>query len=159
VAAPLLASCGTGFQAQTNQIYQPGPGISDRTDGVYVLNALVVTDGQGHGTLVGALINQRARPDRLESVTVKSDSGAPLKASILSGTLALLPQRSVQLADTGDVRVSGKLVAGAFCSLSLTFHNAAPVAIQIPIVAKTSAFANVQVGPVPPPSTPSHSNP
>ncbi len=65
--APLLAGCGTGFQAQTNQIYQPGPGITVRDGGVYAINTLIVTDGNGNGTLVAALVNQAARPDTLVS--------------------------------------------------------------------------------------------
>ena len=72
-AAPQLAGCSRGFGAQTDQIYQPGPGISVRSGGVYVINALVMTDGSGHGTLIGALINQQPHADILESV---SDHGA-----------------------------------------------------------------------------------
>jgi hypothetical protein len=118
-----------------------------------------VTDGQGHGTLVVALINQEARPDRLESVQVKGAPGSALKAQILSGTVALPSQRAVQLANTGDVRVTGKLLAGSVCDLTLTFHNAAPIAVQIPIVSTSSVYKGVPLGPVPTPTTPSHSNP
>ena len=158
LVAPLLAACGTGFQAQTNQIYQPGPGITVRDDGVYALNTLIVTDGAGNGTLVGALVNQEARPDTLESVQVKA-AGARLKTQIISGTIALPSQRAVQLADTGDVRVTGDLPAGSVCTLTLTFHNAAPIAVQIPIVSTSSVYKDVPLGSVPPPTTPSHSNP
>jgi hypothetical protein len=156
---PLLAACGTGFQAQTNQIYQPGPGISVRSGGVYALNALIVTDGDGNGTLVTALINQGPSPDTLESVLVRTRSGDRVKTSILSGTVALPSRRAVQLADSGDVRVSGDLAAGSVCFLKLTFRNAAPVTVEIPIVSTSSVYHDVPLGPVPPPTTPSHSNP
>ena len=159
VLTPLLAACGAGFQAQTNQIYQPGPGISDRSGGVYVINALIVTDGAGHGTLVAALINQQGHPDVLESVSVSTGSGKALKAAIMSGTVALPSQGAVQLADTADVRVEGTLQAGANDMIALTFHNAAPIKMLIPVVSKTSIYDGVTVGPTPPPNTPSHSNP
>ena len=76
--APLLAGCGTGFQAQTNQIYQPGPGISVRDDGVYAINTLIVTDGEGNGTLV-TRAHQPGASGRtlLESVDVTSTHGDP----------------------------------------------------------------------------------
>jgi hypothetical protein len=155
VVSPLLAGCGAGFQAQTNQIYQPGPGITDRSDGVYVVNALVVTDGEGHGTLVGGLINQEPRPDKLESASVACRTGAAPKASIAGGTVALPSQRTVQLADTGVVRLTGTLRAGSFCTLSVTFQRAAPVDMDIPIVANSADYAAVPLGPTPPGTTPS----
>ncbi len=159
VVAPLLAACGSGFHAQTNQIYQPGPGITVRVGGVYAMNTLIVTDGHGNGTLVGALINQRSRPDELRSVRVSTRAGRVLDSTIISGTIALPSQRAVQLADTGDVRVRGTLDAGTYLTLTLTFANAAPVHVEIPVVSASSDFRRVPLGPVPPPTTPSHSNP
>lgn len=156
---PLLAACGTGFQAQTNQIYQPGPGISERGSDVDAINMLVVTDGSGNGTLVAALINQRAQPDTLESVAMKNTAGKALTTTILSSTIALAPQKAVQLANTSDVRVAGSLVAGTYASITLTFQHGAPISTMIPIVAMSSVYKDVVTGPVPPPTTPSHSNP
>ncbi len=112
VLAPLLAGCGTGFQAETNQIYQPGPGISVRQDGVYGINMAIVTDGSGHGTLVAALINQQHHPDTLVTSAVKTSRGLPPVATILTGTVALPVQTSVQLGFTGVVRVEGTLAPG-----------------------------------------------
>lgn len=159
VMTPLLAGCATSFGAQTNQIYQPGPGISDRGSDVYVMNAAIVTDGKGNGTLVGALINQNPRTDTLRSITVLDSNGKAISASILPGTISLPDQRSVQLADSGDVRVSGNVHAGVNDTLTLTFANAAPVTMTIPVLPRTSEFHSVPVGPTSTPTTPSHSNP
>ncbi len=41
----------------------------------------------------------------------------------------------------------------------MTFANAAPVTTAVPIAADSPDFAGVPMGPVPPPTTPSHSNP
>lgn len=157
VLAPLLAACGAGFQAQTNQIYQPGPGISVRDGGVYALNAQILTDGKGNGTLVAALINQVATPDTLESVSLQNRAGKQLDATILSSTIALPSQRSVQLASTGDVRITGDLAAGTYATLSLFFRNAKPIEVGVPVVATAPMYDGVPLGPVPTPTTPSHS--
>jgi len=155
--APLLAGCGSGFHAKTSEIYQPGPGISVRTGGVYAVNMLIVTDGQGNGTLIGALINQQKTADKLTAVDVVGPGGHAVTTSILSGTIALAPQKSVQLADTADVRLTGHLVAGAFYHLTLTFDQAAPITTQIPILTNTDAYSGVTVAPAPTSTTPSHS--
>lgn len=157
--SPLLAGCATSFGAATNELYQPGPGITVRDSGVYVLNALIVTDGRGNGTLVGGLLNQAARADTLESVKVTAPGGKPLSVSILPGTIALPVQRLVQLANTGAVRVAGDVRAGLNYTLTVTFHGAAPVTLTIPALGRWSQFDGVPVGPAPSATTPSHSNP
>lgn len=152
---PLLAGCATSFGAQTSQVYQPGPGITVRGSDVYVLNALIVTDGRGNGTLVGGLINEAAQTDTLESVQVTDPAGNPVSATIQPGTIALPDQRPVQLADNGAVRLGGNLQAGVNDSLILTFRNAAPITMTIPVVAQSAQFSSVPVGPTPTPMTPS----
>ncbi|MEJ7629272.1 MAG: hypothetical protein WKF54_06740 [Nocardioidaceae bacterium] len=152
---PLLAACGTGFQAQTNQIYQPGPGISVRTGGVYTVNMLVVSDGAGNGTLVAALINQAKQPDTLESVSLTDRSGRAVDTTIVGGTVSLPSQRAVQFADTGAVRAAGTLTAGAYYSITLTFRNAAPVTVMIPVVSRSAEYDAVPLGPLPTSATPS----
>ena len=151
VVAPLLAGCATSFGAQTQRVYQPGPGITVRSSGVYVLNAFIVTDSEGNGTLVAGLVNQMTRPDMLESVTLAGPGGKPLSASILPGTVALPGQQLVQLADSGPVRFGGDLVGGVNYTLSLGFASAAPVTVMIPAltVGSGAEFSTVPVGPTP----------
>jgi len=149
VLAPLLAGCGSGFQAETNQIYQPGQGISVRDTAVYGVNMLIVSDGEGNGTLVGALINQAETTDRLVGASVRPTSGKALDTTIVPGRVPLPPHQAVQLADDGDVRITGKLLPGAYYVLTLTFHHAAPIETQVPVVPAAGDFADVPVGPVP----------
>lgn len=151
---PVLSACGTGFQAQTSQIYQPGPGISVRSGDVYAVNMLVVSDGAGDGTLVGALINQAQAPDTLEGVELTNRAGRPVSTTIIGGTVALPSQRAVQLADTGDVRVQGTVTSGAYYTVTLTFRNAEPVTTMIPVVSQSSEYDAVPLGPVPTEATP-----
>jgi copper(I)-binding protein len=152
VVVPWLTACGSGFHAESNQIYQPGPGITVRHQGgVYTLNAFVVTDGNGHGTLVGALINQRAQPDALVSVrTSIVPSGKALKTTLQGGPITLAPHHSVQLANSGAVRLEGALAAGSYVSVTLTFRQAAPIKVEIPILSRSAEFDKVPVGPTRP---------
>jgi hypothetical protein len=142
----LVSGCSNGFDAQTDQLYQPGPGISVREDGVYLLNAAIVTDGSGNGTLIGALLNTGSRPDRLVSV---SFGGGSQQSNIVGGTITLPMRQPVQLADTGNVQVSGKgIVAGTFQKVSLTFRNGAPISTDLPVLTQTEEFSTIPVAPI-----------
>lgn len=155
VAALTLGACSNGFEAQTDQIYQPGPGISVREGGVYLLNGAFVSDGQGHATLIGALLNQQKTPDRLLTVGVTDSKGRPANASILPGTIALPPKVSVQLSETGPIRADGVgLAPGTFCTIDLTFQNAAPIKVQIPVLTRGRDFGGVPIAPIPTTSSP-----
>ncbi len=143
-----LAGCAADFNAQTNQQYQPGEGISDRDNGVYVLNALVVTDGTGNGTLVGTLLNQSNADDALQSVTVTDAEGQAIKTTQRPKPVALAPQTPFRLEAKGTVRLSGDgVVAGDYVEVTFSFHNSAPVKINIPTVADGPVYTGVPVGP------------
>jgi hypothetical protein len=143
-----LSGCASGSDAQTLHPYQPGAGISNRDGQVYALNTLVVYDGKGTGTVVAALLNQRPHTDVLESVSVTSSSGARLQAQVPSGGITLPYRQSVQLGNSGDVRVSGKqLTPGLFVTLTFTFQRAAPVRIMVPVVDRGSMYKQVPTTP------------
>jgi hypothetical protein len=155
-----VAGCSNGFNAQTDEIYQPGPGISVRQDGVYLLNAAIVSDGSGNGTLVGALLDQSRTPDRLLSVTANGPKAPTV--TIIGKTIPLPVHTSVQLADTGKVRLVGTLTLGTFQSLTLKFHNGEPINVRLPVLAHSADYSDVTVGPPPPtavtPPTPTASD-
>ncbi len=147
-AALLLSGCAAGFSAQTLQPYQPGEGISSRSGQVYAINTLVVTDGKGNGTVVAALINQKSKQDALMSVAATDTRGSTLKVQALPrGGISLPYGQSVQLADSGAVRISGTgLEAGMFITLTFAFSQAAPVKIMVPVVNRGSIYAKVPIG-------------
>jgi hypothetical protein len=144
-----LSGCAASFSAQTLQPYQPAEGISNRSGQVYALDTLVVADGKGNGTVVSALINQRYHQDALKSVTASDDKGSPLKVQPLaSGGIALPYGQSVQIGNSGAVRISGKRVdAGLFVTLTFTFAQAAPVTIKVPVLSRGSIYSKIPVGP------------
>ncbi len=142
-AVPVLASCG--FDAPTDQMYTPGVGVNVRTGTVDVLHAAVVSDTDGSGTVIAALVNNnQENADRLvevagaeddASITVESGGGADLDAG-----------GAYQLADEGEITVTGGQVqAGRFVTLTFTFERGASVTSPVPVVARSGDFAEVPV--------------
>jgi len=162
IATAALSGCGSSFNAQTDQIYQPAVGSNNRESQVYVLNALVVTGGT-NGALVAGLLNEADTDDVLTGVTAKANNGNDLTATIV-GDQVPLPSRSlVRLSQDAAVAISGtdaaELGAGGSISVTFTFQNADPVTLDAPIEAREGPYADV---PLPTPSassTPAPSNP
>jgi hypothetical protein len=149
-----MSGCAANFSAPTNEPYQPAAGISDRSGSVYVIDALVVTDGSGNGTVVTSLINQQPRDDTLESYSATDSSGDKITTAPLSTPLTLpaypSKDQSVQVGTTGSLRLSGNVEAGTFVNLTFDFGNAAPLTIEAPVVAggPDTVYADIPVGPV-----------
>jgi copper(I)-binding protein len=165
--APLVAACGAGFEAQTNQVYQPAVGVNDRSGEVFVINALLVTAGTGTGTVVASLINQSTEPDRLVAVVASATNGAPLDSTDLGAGIELPSQESVQVADEGITVTAGAdaatpgseepsgVTAGALVTLQFQFERAAVVEIEVPVVSNESEHSDVYVDvPVSPAASP-----
>lgn len=146
-----LSGCSSGFDAQTIQPYQPADGVSNRESSVYAINTLIVTDGQGNGTVVTALINQGDEPDALVSVTATGPDGEEIPVAPLPRDGIVLPsEQIVQTADAGNVQLSAdSLRPGRIVTLSLEFAAAAPVEVEAPVLEQEGPYADVPVGPVP----------
>ena len=152
IAIALVAGCSSSFKAQTEQIYQPAIGSDNREGDVYVLDALVVSDGTGLGTIAAGLVNEVVRRgDALVGVRADSPAGNQVRGMILTQQVRLPSLQLVQLADSGDVILSANkpLDVGGSITVTFTFRNAAPITLDLPIVKNTGDFAHV---PVPTPS-------
>jgi len=148
LALPLIAGCGAGFGAQTQQVYQPADGVTVRSGMVYVVNALVVTDGDGNGTVVVALINQADEPDRLVSLTAEATTGEPVEVTPIPTDFELASGESVQSAETGTLRLSSpELEPGGLVTLTFEFEQAAPVSVEVPVLPQSTDYADVEIGP------------
>ena len=153
--APLLVACGAGEDAQTNQVYQPAVGVNDRSGDVFVINALVVTDGSGSGTVVASLVNTATEDDALTEVVASATTGAPLEASDLGGGIDVAAGEAVQLADEGvavsstavasggDAEAEGGVTAGSYVTLQFVFERASVVEVGAPVVSSESEHQDV----------------
>lgn len=153
VALVLVTGCGANFNASTNIPYQPAEGTNDRSNGVYVLNTLAVTDGEGDATIVARLVNQQDDDDQLLNFAVATLEGDAIEVAPLDEPIDLAtapwPEQSVQVGTEGLLRFSGdNFAAGDFVVVGLTFAQSDPVEIQIPVVEPGVEYADVPLGEV-----------
>lgn len=147
--APVLSSCG--FDNPTDQVYNPGVGVNDRSGSVDVLNALIVSGAPGSGTLVATLNNS---DDEDDSLTEVAGSGDDSSLTIDLGTAIEIPSGgSVSLTDEGEISVEGEgLEQGQFVALTFTFERGESVEMQVPVVARRGAYSDIPVPSVAPSS-------
>lgn len=154
LAAGTLTACGTGLDAQTNQIYDPAIGVNARGGGVDVLNLLIVANPDGTGTVSGALINQSDDADQLTGVTATSDEGELLRVEAPGLPLEIppasqLPIDPINLEDGSAIYVP-EVRPGYFLALELTFANGEPVQLEVPVVDREEPldiYSSVPTGP------------
>ncbi len=137
LALPALAACGF----QTDQVYQPAVGVNDRSSEVDVLGALVVSAEPGSGVFITTLVNNdTTTADKL--VSVQGDG-----VQVAVGATPDIPVRGlVNFADKslGGIPVQGaKVKAGGYVTVRLTFQNADPVTIEVPVVTDTGPYAGL----------------
>lgn len=135
---PMLAACG--FNYQTDKVYQPATGTDNRTGQVYILNAMVVTVDGKQGTFAGTLVNEsQTRATKLVSVTGPSIQGSTTQVK-------LPPNSSTNLADTGQISVSGPAIkAGYFVSMNFEFSNGQSTQMDVPVIARTGPYGEVSL--------------
>jgi hypothetical protein len=137
---------GVGFNEQTNKFYQGAAGITNRDGEVYALNALVVTDGKGNGTMVGTLLNVMSTADSLQGVTATDSNGKALTTKLAS-PVPLASEQAVKLETNASVRLTGKgMVAGYYIHVTFTFATAAPLSMSIPVLPQGTEYSSVPVG-------------
>lgn len=147
LTAPFLSACGMSFA--TDQVYTQAAGANDRQGSVDVLNALIVATEDGSGTFIATLANNET--NEFEGGELTSDGDDGLTGISAAGDSQLTAQVSpveipaggvATLADDTGIPVEGESVRlGHFVTVELTFENAAPVTIQVPVVANNGAFA------------------
>lgn len=140
-----LGGCGTGFSAQTNQVYQPAVGANARGD-VDSMNTLLVGNSDGSATLSADLINNLDEEQQLSSVTVTTLDDKPL---VVRSPKILLPLEPNKPAKLGGVKGSVVFVVtegaepGYYVKVTYTFTDSGPLTVEAPVVARTSEYDSV----------------
>ncbi len=142
-----LAGCGTGFGAQTSQVYNAPEGTDIRSDaGVQVLSAAIVTDEAGSATLSAGLVGPPGQADTLTSVQVTSDDGAPISAQIAGGTVPIPADELVQTATDAEITIAADdLVPGTLVDVAFAFETSGPVSGPVMVQAREGAYADVEI--------------
>ena len=149
-----LGACGTGFSAQTNQVYQAGVGANHRGD-LDVLNTLFVANEDGSATLSASIVNNTDAEDELESVDVTTLDGKPLEVRSTEKRLPLKPGILSLVggaSDAGGFWITKGATAGNYVKVTLTFTDAAPITIEAPVVTRTAEYEKVSGAPSPEPT-------
>jgi hypothetical protein len=145
LAAPVTASCGVNFGAQTDQPYNPAVGVDDRSGSVDVLNALVVSRTPGSGTVVATLVNN----DQQRNDTLRTIAGAGRDSSVtvkITGNKTIPAGGLLNLAKTGQAAAQGKQISpGKFVSLTFSFDRGQAVTVDAPVVSSNNPdYANIR---------------
>ncbi|MGI9157488.1 MAG: hypothetical protein ACR2FG_12785 [Marmoricola sp.] len=140
LALPALAGCG--FNQQTDKAYQPATGTNDRNSQVDVLGAVVVSATPGSGAFIVSLVNKSTTTaDQLTGVQGASGT------QVATGDTPQIPADGlVNLATTsaGGIPVTGDAVkAGGYVTLQLSFKNADPVTLAVPVVTDSGAYGGL----------------
>ncbi len=144
LAAPALTSCG--FDAQTNQNYNPAVGVNARHGEVKVLNALVVVDDltASQGAVIATLVNSDL--EQADALTGVSGSGESQSTTfqIQGGQVEIPPAGLVDLSKSGAVTFrGGDLTAGLMIPVTFSFERASSVTVKVPVVQNRGPYAEV----------------
>ena len=133
-----LSGCGgAGRGAQTTQVYDAGVGVNDRDGDVYVLNALVVDNGDSTGTLSVSLLDKVGDGDQLLALEAITDTGESIEVQQDTKPIELCGEQLVVLGPNAEVMLSGDaFAAGDTVTLAFGFRDAQPVRMAVPVVAR-----------------------
>lgn len=131
---------GCGFDAPTDQRYNPAVGVNAQDGDVDALNVLIVSSSPGSGTLVGSFANNNQdEGDALSGVT-----GPGVQVEL--GDQVDIPAGGLLTIDDGSATVTGDRVEGGnFVRLTFTFENAAAVTLSAPVVPHSGPYEDIPV--------------
>lgn len=131
---------GCGFDAPTDQRYNPAVGVNAQDGQVDALNVLIVSSTRGSGTFVGSFSNN----NQTEGDAITGITGQGVQVEL--GDQTDIPAGGLLTVDNGSATVTGDRVdAGNFVRLTIEFEKAASVTLQAPVVAHEGAYADVPV--------------
>ncbi|WP_061295169.1 hypothetical protein [Herbidospora cretacea] len=170
-AAPALAACGAGTDANTNKPYAPTEAGVLIRDGVYGVNGIKVSQaymlgpdpgGQipagGTVPLYLSITNDGTAPDTLTGITPDQNAAATAQ-----GGSVPLPVGTLVRTGTGtnaQIQIQGvksALRGGESIPLTLNFQNAGQVTMVVPVITRNREYATLPPvpGAVPAPPKPS----
>ncbi|GGK95081.1 hypothetical protein Sme01_57900 [Sphaerisporangium melleum] len=176
-AAPALAACGAGADANTSNAYAPteanvlidsnGSAKSYGRNGIKIPQAFLLGPEAGAQIAPGgavplylSMVNYGTATDRLEGVAVAPQVATSVKSP---GSIAVPPG---QLANTGkpasQVVLEGiqkPLYGGETLQLTLRFANAGDIQMNVPVVTRSREYASLPAAPSPAASLPATPTP
>lgn len=159
VLVPALAGCEAGFNAPTLKYHQASNGTSTVVNGITLDNVFVLGPAPGSTLPAGGqaglfLAMQSQNSDKLVSA---SASDAASSVELITGPVTLSPNSLVDLQGPNPVLVlnglKNPLSGGETVQLTLTFANAGPVNLSVPVEPAAYEYATYSPPPTPSAST------
>jgi hypothetical protein len=149
VTLALLSGCAVGLEPVTNQVDEPGQGVTGRAGDVLIRGALLVEveDERGAVLVMGAS-NEGLEVDALTSVRLEDGEPADLGSSV-----ELPPNQLVQFGTNevapgavygGTYVLDGPgLAVGEFVPVSFTFRDAGSTTLQLMVQPQSGPYASI----------------
>jgi copper(I)-binding protein len=159
ILVPVLAGCEAGFNAPTLKYHQASNGTSTVVNGITLDNVFVLGPAPGSTLPAGGqaglfLAMQSQNSDKLVSA---SASHAASSVELITGPVTLSPNSLVDLQGPNPVIVlnglKNPLSGGETVNLTLTFANAGPVNLTVPVEPAAYDYATYSPPPTPSAST------
>ncbi|WP_226900407.1 copper chaperone PCu(A)C [Nonomuraea phyllanthi] len=159
LAAPVLAGCGAGFDANTNKPYAPNEAQALIENGAYGTRGIQIPQAfilgpdsgaqipwRGSAPIYLNILNTAGTPDTLEAVnagdmgTVKVTAPIQLPSNQLVNTGKPTPQIMLE-------SIPKSLRGGESVKLDLQFANAGIVSLHVPVVTRSREFTEYPPAP------------
>ena len=159
ILVPVLAGCEAGFNAPTLKFHPASNGTSTVVNGITLDNVFVLGPAPGSTLPAGGqaglfLAMQSQNSDKLVSA---SASDAASSVELITGPVTLSPNSLVDLQGPNPVIVlnglKNPLSGGETVNLTLTFANAGPVNLTVPVEPAAYDYATYSPPPTPSAST------
>jgi copper(I)-binding protein len=158
ILVPALAGCEAGFNAPTLQFHPASTGLSTVAAGINVDDAFVLGPAPGStlpaGGQAGVFLSLYAQNN--DQLTSASAPGYASSVQLVSGPVTLNANSLVDLSGPSpEIVLNGltsPLSGGETISLQLTFANAGPVTLSVPVEPAAYDFATYSAPPTPTPS-------
>jgi hypothetical protein len=142
VAAAALTACGTGFNAQTQQWYNPTDGSGSdpeqTLEGMAVRDLVVVSDGTDAAVLA-TVVNTGTEADQVTAIAIE---GTP---ATIEGTLEAQPGSVLRVGEPADTvaLISGaSLPPGGLTEVEFTFATAPAQTLEAVVQAPINYYEN-----------------
>jgi copper(I)-binding protein len=160
-AAPVLAACGAGEDANLAQPYSPTEAAHATKNGITITQAFVLGPDSGATIAPGSaaplyltMVNGNPTADQLIGITTDAQMATSAKAAqaitLPPGVLVNTGNPSPQIVLDGTKTA---LYGGESTRLTLRFQNAGEIMMDVPVITRSREFDSLPPAPSPSPST------
>lgn len=147
ITALLLTGCGAGPDAQTRLISQVTDGIEANIGDLRMVNVLLVAQPDGSAVLVGTIVNNGTKNDRISAITANSVDATltPFAPALNIGGKAVFSGDSanaIAVFPGLDAKIGDRV------TVEFTFSGSGKLKVDVLVREKSGEFASVSAAPL-----------